>query len=423
VRAHRIALPAVFLLALTAPARGADVARLSLDDALAAMRRQNPEVLAAALKVSAAGGDLLTARALPNPTLSGSVGNFSLGQTNPPGLSVHDTIVGQAGVSEEFVLWGKRGQRIAQALGQQAEAMAERTDLDRRLAYEVKSHFFDLLAESERLRLARDELSRYGETVKVSQARAKAGEISPADFDRIALEQRGVEHEVDDAALERRHAAGELLVLLGIDAPDAEAIGSLQLHATDQDVDALVQQAFERRPDLTAAERAADAADAALRLARAERWPNVTLGLQYTHSQFTVSGDLSNQLTANFSLPIPVVDQNQGAIERAAAEAAIARSDVAKLKLEIPQEVRTAVASYTAAKTRVQRFEGEFLARAREARQSVQVSYREGSVSVLELLEAERAYLSTQREYLDALRDAHTARADIERAAATEVQP
>jgi cobalt-zinc-cadmium efflux system outer membrane protein len=422
VRTQPFGVFAAVLLTLAAPARAADVARVSLDDAIAAMRHQNPEILAAALKVRAAGGDLLTARALPNPTLSGSVGNFSLGQTNPPGLPVGDTIVGQAGLSEEFVLWGKRGERIAQALGHEAEAMAERADLDRRLVYEVKAHFFDLLAESERLRLARDELARYGETVKVSQARARAGEISPADFDRIALEQRGVEHEVDDAALERRHAAGELLVLLGIDAPDAEAVGSLQLGASDEDVDRLIQQAFERRPDLRAAERAAEAADAALRLARDERWPNVTLGLQYTHSEFKVSGDLGNQLTANFSLPLPVVDQNQGAIERSAAEAAMARSDVAKLKLEIPQEVRTAVASYTTAKQRVRRFEAEFLGRAREARQSVQVSYREGSVSVLELLEAERAYLSTQREYLDALRDAHTAGADIERAAATEVQ-
>jgi len=414
---------AAAVLGVAASAQAAEPVRLTLEEALARVRTQNPEVAAAALKVRAAGGDLVTARAFPNPTLAASAGNFSLGQTNPPGLSVGDTVVAQVGLAEELVLWGKRGERIAQAIGHEAEARAERADVDRRLAYEVKSRFYTILADAERVHLARDELDRYRETVRVSEARARTGEIAPADFDRIVLEQRGFEQEVADAELERRRAASEMLALIGLDAPDAEASGTLELSPADHEVTDLVQRAFERRPDLLAAERATEAADAALRLARAERWPNVTVGLNYTHSQFTVSGDLSNQLTANFSLPLPVLDQNQGAIERATAEAEIARTDVQKLRNEIPQEVRAAVAAYESARDRVRRFEGEFLRRATAARQSVQVSYREGSVSVLELLEAERSFLATQREYLDALRDAHTALADIDRAAATEVQP
>src|SRR6266705_1268918 len=155
----------------------------------------------------------------------------------------------------------------------------------------------------------------------------------------------------------------------------------------------------------------------------ARRWPNPTLGVQYTHSEFQVSGDLANQVGASVSVPLPVFNQNQGEIERAEAEALIARREVEKLRLAIPQEVRSAVASYTIARERVARFEDAFLRQAREARHAAEVSFREGAVSLLEFLEAERTYVQTEREHLAALRDLNTAAFDVTRAAALEVSP
>jgi len=51
------------------------------------------------------------------------------------------------------------------------------------------------------------------------------------------------------------------------------------------------------------------------------------------------------------------------------------------------------------------------------------VSFREGAVSLLEFLEAERTYVQTEREHLAALRDLNTAAFDVTRAAALEVSP
>src|SRR5437667_78754 len=178
-----------------------------------------------------------------------------------------------------------------------------------------------------------------------------------------------------------------------------------------------------RRPDLTAAERAAEASEAALRLARAERWPNVTVGMQYTHDEFQVAGNLANSLGANVSLPLPLVNRNQGEIQRAEAEALIARREVQKLRLGIPQEVRTAVTSYTVAGERVRRFEQAFLRQSEDARRAAEVSYREGAISLLEFVEAERTFIQTQRDHLDALLDGDTAAVDVTRAAALEAAP
>ena len=304
-----------------------------------------------------------------------------------------------------------------------AAAGAERADLDRRLAFEVRARFVRTLVAGERLRLARENLTHYRETVRVSRERADAGEISAAEFDKIALEQRGFEHEVADAEIERRQAVAELLPLLGLDVADLVPVGELRLPAARTDTDTLVSEALRRRPDLTAAERAAEAAEAALRLARAERWPNVTVGVQYTHDEFQVAGNLANSLGANFSLPLPLVNRNQGEIQRAEAEALIARREVQKLRLGIPQEVRTAVTSYTVAGERVRRFEEAFLRQSEDARRAAEVSYREGAISLLEFVEAERTFIQTQRDHLDALLDGHTAAFDVTRAAALEAAP
>ena len=417
----------VLSLAVALVVRAAQAAeettQVTLDEAVVLLRRQSPELLAGALKVRAAQGDVTTARLYPNPTLSFGAGNFPIGRTNPPGIGTGDTVNEQVGIGQELVLWGKRGERIAAAHGRMAAVGAERADLDRRLVFEVRARFVRTLVAGERLRLARENLTHYRETVRVSRERADAGEISAAEFDKIALEQRGFEHEVADAEIERRQAVAELLPLLGLDVADLVPVGELQLPAARTDTDALVSEALRRRPDLTAAERQAEAAEAALRLARAERWPNVTVGVQYTHDEFQVAGNLANSLGANFSLPLPLVNRNQGEIQRAEAEALIARHEVQKLRLEIPQEVRTAVTNYTVAGERVRRFEQAFLRQSEDARRAAEVSYREGAISLLEFVEAERTFIQTQRDHLDALLDGYTAAFDVTRAAALEAAP
>jgi cobalt-zinc-cadmium efflux system outer membrane protein len=421
VSGRRLVLALV--LAVGSLARGEETVRVSLDDALALLRRQSPELLAGALRVQAARGDVVTARLLPNPSLSGTVENLPLGRTNPPGLGAGDTVAGTVGVQEEIQLWGRRGARVAAARGREAAAEAERADLERQLAFEVRTRFVSVLEAGERLRLARENLARYRDTVSVSQRRAREGEIAPAEFDKIALEQRRFEREVDEAEVDRREAVSALLPLLGIDARDVEPVGALALPAARDDVDALVEEALARRPDLRAAEHAREAADAALRLARAERWPDPTLGLQYTHSEFTVSGDLANQLGTTLSVPLPVFDRNQGEIVRAESEALIAGHEVDRLRLEIPAEVRSAARTYAVVRDRVRRFERAYLRQAESAREAAEASYREGVVSLLELLEAERTHIETQRDHLDALRAANVAAFALTKAAALEVSP
>src|SRR5262249_30315074 len=130
-----------------------------------------------------------------------------------------------------------------------------------------------------------------------------------------------------------------------------------------------------------------------------------------------------NQIGASVSVPLPVFDRNQGNVTRAEAEALAARHDLDRTRLEVGQEVRSALTRWGVARERAARFADGFLQQAREARQAAEASYREGAVSLLELLEAERTAVQTDRDHLDALREVNTAAFEVTRAAALEVSP
>lgn len=412
-------IPVVFCWSLLVARSGrAAPPRLTLDDALASMQRQSPAVLAAALRVRAARADVTTAGLWPNPTLQAGVGNFAVGRTNPRGLGVGDTVVSQVGIAQELVLWGKRGAAVDAATARVAQADAERADVLRAAETAVRQGFFDVLVGTERLRLAEDDLRRYRETVRLSEARAHDGDISPAEMDKVALELRTFERAVDDARDDRRTAVTTLLPLLGLNADDLDAAGQLTVPGMPGNTDDLVAGALARRPDLRAAQAAATAATAHLRLAHAEAWPNPTVGLQYTHSEFQVSGDLPDQIGVNVSVPLPVLNRNQGEIARADAERDIAAREIDRLQFEIPQQVRRAVAEYETLRARVARYREQFLQQAEHARTAAEASYREGAISLLELLEAERTALQTQRDHLDALRAQYAAWTAVRQSAA-----
>ena len=62
--------PVLALVAVPAPTSAEEAIRVTLDDAVGFLRRQNPEILVGTLKVRAARGDVTTAGLYPNPTLS-----------------------------------------------------------------------------------------------------------------------------------------------------------------------------------------------------------------------------------------------------------------------------------------------------------------------------------------------------------------
>jgi cobalt-zinc-cadmium efflux system outer membrane protein len=373
---------------------------VTLPEALDLLEQQNPDTLAARLQIAQAEAERLMARRYANPTLSVDTSDIPVGRTTPPGLSVGQTIGAAVRLDQPLVLWGKRRLRIEGAEVGVAAAKGQERDVLRQLRSAVKDAFYGVLHDARLFEFTSANRERYQKIVELNERRFRSGDISEVEFRKIELENLKRLTEAEEA---RRSLAGrrQLLGRLIGSGQAVQATGKLSAPDVEVDDAQALNLAMENRPDLLALQRTRDQAEIALTLARRERYPDVTVGLDYTHSQFVISGDNRNSLGLGFSLPLPLLNQNQAEIAKAEIGVRQAETDLKRLRLDIAQEVRDAAEGYQSVRRLWHTFESGYLDHAKLTVDAAETSYRIGGASLLELLDAERTYTSTQTDYLD----------------------
>ncbi|MGC8794267.1 MAG: TolC family protein, partial [Bryobacteraceae bacterium] len=128
-----------------------------------------------------------------------------------------------------------------------------------------------------------------------------------------------------------------------------------------------------------------------------------TFGTEYRRQQ-GVNGT-GNMMGFFFTAPIPVFDRNQGEIARAQAEVRRAELRVRAQEAAIIAELQTAYEQLMASRALVDEMEKRMLAEARQVREITEYSYRRGEATLLEFLDAQRAFNETMRAYNEARAD------------------
>jgi cobalt-zinc-cadmium efflux system outer membrane protein len=404
---------------------------LNMEETVAVALRRNRDIIAARLDLQEAEFDKVAAEMYPNPIFGYQIGNLVLGrgnlyntqtQSNPayapaprhPG--VFSQTVHNLGISEIIDIWAKRGLRIRSAEQGLRYKRLLLQDALREITYAVRSAFADIVRKRSELEFSREVLGRYSETVRLSQARFRAGEISEAEFRKIELEGLKYQNAVIDDELDRDLARQSLAALLGFGSADElpdtllpEDVGTLQRSVAD-----LTHEAIENRPDMRAIAEGRRYATASLASARREAYPDLTLGVTYVHSEYQVAGDNPNTLAFGASMPIPFFDRNQANIGRAEVGVRRSDNDTVRLTLQIRHEVAEAVRRFKRAETLLALFkEGGMLERAETSLRVAEKSYKAGAVSLLEFLESQRTYLETHDEYLRAQYDHQQSAIDL----------
>jgi cobalt-zinc-cadmium efflux system outer membrane protein len=409
---------------------------LTMDQAVAIALARNRDVIAAKLDVEGAQLDVVAARIYPNPTFEYAVGNLVLGHGNPQTPAMvsprfFDQPVQSIGVTEVVDVWAKRSARIRAASHGVEQRRWLTEDALRQIVYAVRSAFADVVREQSERDLAHEVVGRYAETVRLSQARFRAGDISEADLRKIELEGLKYDNDVIDSDMQLDLARGKLAALLAL--PSARDLPADRLREPDArpayDIARLTEAALDRRPDLRAATAAQGLAAAQLSAAHREIYPDISLGVTYTHDDFTISGDNPNTLALSLSLPLPLFDRNQANVGRARLDIRRAENDADRLRLAVAYEVAETVRRAARSQALLAVFEGApvagtmsatgtsdrggMLSRAETALRVAEKSYKAGAISLLELLEAQRTYLETRAQYLRAVHDFRQAAIDV----------
>ncbi len=185
------------------------------------------------------------------------------------------------------------------------------------------------------------------------------------------------------------------------------------LEALEQEVDKLIDLAFHQRPDLAAKYYLWQAQLAAVDQAEANRWPTLTTGvnLQRTYYQAHEEGlgsnsghfdDASALVTFRFDLFDGGYKNSQVATSRHLAEAA--KADLLNSELGVVSDV---VTSFVTFKTAVKKMSAAqaLVAASQKSFDSIQISYRNGLKSILDLLAAQSNLNAAQSTLSQAQKD------------------
>jgi len=311
----------------------------------------------------------------------------------------------QATVAYEADLFG----RVSSAVGA-ATADAQRSDA---LLYSVRLALQADVAQSYFLIRELDAARRlYGSTVALReqtlslvQKRFDAGDISELDVARAKSELASARSDLLGATRARATAEHALAILVG-KPPSDFSLPALPLQSITVAIPAGLPSALlERRPDIAAAERAMAAANAGIGVARAAYFPDFSITGNFGFESAAL-GNLFNWSTRSFllgplvgtMLSLPIFDGGRRDANLANARA-VYEEDVENYRQTILgafREVEDNLADLRILSDQIRAQDDAVVASTRASDLS-HVQYREGSVSYLDVIDADRSVLIQQR--------------------------
>jgi len=285
--------------------------------------------------------------------------------------------------------FGKREYRTAQAR-QLAEAAGWAVaSAGWQVRGRVRTALLDLWAARRRVALAGQRLDRQEQLVRLLEKRLEVGEANSLEVSReriararIALARRDFELTADKAEALLAAAIGvPLRALAGIKLA-FDAFEQAWPARDDFAAGELRRRALTGRADVQAALADYEAAQAALQLAAANQYPNLTLGPGYVYDAGV------NKFSLSPTLELPIFNQNQGQIAEAVAKRQRAAASFTALQARIIGAIDSAAAAYRAASRELATADA-LLAGAQQRERQLAAAFRAGQADRPSLVTAE----------------------------------
>jgi|GEM_PF-1024255 cobalt-zinc-cadmium efflux system outer membrane protein len=386
---------------------------LTLESVITLTIERNQSLQTRFQEIRKADADVLTAGLRGNPSVFGSVDSVPYGSYSPerpgePGYSV--TVI------QPFDVNNKRGYRIIAAQRAKSVIHAQYQDAVRLEIDALYTLYTDVLAARETLRYVESSIVGLGEVRGTVDRLVRGGELSSLELDRIDLQLDAADIARAEAAVALAKAKQRLALVTMLPDPGEVPFDIRGTLHTDTNAippaDQLVQVARQNRPDIQAFSLGVQRASAEVQLAVKERYPDVFV--LYTPWGMVDNTALGAQNATSWGVSgmasVPLFNRNQGSIRRAEASRSQAEIELDQLCRRIDMEVRQVASEVDVARKRAERLETTIVPRARRIRDLTLAQVQGGQADML-------AYLQSQREYVDVVRQYRDALLDLRRAA------
>ena len=380
-------------------------ARVELADLFRLVDLSSPEIAAAQAGVSAIAGQLRQVGTYANPTIGIGIGEASVDDFKDR-KQVFE-------IEQPLLLGNRRGPAKA-ALKAELRAEEERADEVRR---EIRGRAHTLLIDLRHARARMEALvglaEEAGRTHDIARKRFEARAVPEAHATRALLARYELEMARDRADAQRRGAAEELLALLGGLAVPIDRLAAPTFAGVTGDTTALIDRMLSTHPGIIAAQREVEAAEATHRRARARRLPDLQLragvGRQIALDEEFVE--------AGVALDLPLFDRNQGGVEEARAGIGRAEQRALARRQQLLARLRTTVGESSVASQQLAAHRESIEPAAARGLDQARAAYRAGSLTFLELLDAQQTFAHVRIRTLELERDVERATAELARLA------
>ncbi len=309
-----------------------------------------------------------------------------------------------ASLAYEVDLFGRlqAASRAAALDAQSREALLQSTRL--LVQADVAQTYLALRAVDEERRLVRDTVTAYRDTLNLIERRYNAGDVAELDVARIRTQVAATESEA--LALDRRRAELEhgLAVLVGAAASDFRVDAADWRSALPVIPAGVPSTVLARRPDVSAAQHAMLAAQQRVGVAQGAWFPNLSLTANGGYASPEL-GDLfkwsarSWGVGALLSLPLFDGGRREAGVQNASAELDAA---LAGYREQVLVAFRDVEDQLSALRLLAEQSDAQSRAVAAASRATVLSSsrYRNGLVSQIDLLDAQRSELANRRQAL-----------------------
>jgi cobalt-zinc-cadmium efflux system outer membrane protein len=404
----------LLIVAIPIAATAQPTTPLTLERAVDRFLQRNLAVEAARHRVDVARAEQLVARARPNPTLTLSAENLPYSGPTPASELYE---IGTT-YSHPIELGGKRERRQNVANATVAVAEAELADTMQRRLLDLKRAFYEVLLARHAVEQASDNRRALDSLVTLNETRFRGGAIAEGEVIKARVERGKADTALAHARLELQQAGIKLLDMLGESDFAAAGVVDGELGPAPDvvpDLASLRATALQRRPAIVAAEQSSALATRRIALEESRRRPDVSpfVGLRRVGE--------NNTVLFGISIPLPIIDRNEGGIARARADARAAETELALHRNRALAEVEAAYRAWENARQRAAAFDQGLLRQADEAQSIARAAYQEGAIELLPYLEAQRTRAEVQQQYLRALFDARVSVLQLEHAVGGEL--
>ena len=394
-------------LAIPQPGLASDT--LSLEEALAIARQNNPALQMGEQDVAASEAGIIKAKAYPNPDVNVRVGALPHRENGNTEVSGQALIV-DGEVSQEVEAWGKRGLRKKIAEKDLALTRSEQLVLWQDTALAVKQAYYQVLLMQNLSQIARDNRELAERFLGSTELKFQENEVPYSDVLRTRLELIMLRKQLVGTEEDLKTGKRSLNLLLGRPLETTVSLkDAFRYRALGADLDALVAQALRDRPELAAAKIQVERWDDAVSFSKRTYLPNPRLSVwgEKDGQEINTGGGLG--------LQIPLWNRGKGEQREAKSRkdrAAIAQTYQTQL---VEREVRD-VYSDLRKTAKTLEVEQEGLETSAELIRTSFQGYQEGKASFLAFMETMQAVNQFREEYFSSLARWHIERAALEKA-------